>query len=156
MQVISFAWLVAKLEKISTKEKIENYGFFAQYYTMVSIRVGTLFSLIHRGHWTLLTLAYNIRGCYTFWRQCSFSFGFVCGGFVKFSMYFHNNVLWCVQRSTHKHSNWVAVDMCQISCEIQNLCDLWNLWIYCFCFVMKLQCYEVEQSFPYSYLLSLQ
>ena len=33
MQVTSFAWLNAKIEKISTKEIIENYGFFAQYYT---------------------------------------------------------------------------------------------------------------------------
>ena len=34
MQVTSFAWLNAKIEKISTKEKFENYGFFSQYYTL--------------------------------------------------------------------------------------------------------------------------
>ena len=28
MQIASFAWLNAKIEKISTKDKCENYGFF--------------------------------------------------------------------------------------------------------------------------------
>ena len=36
MQVTSFEWLNAKIEKIWTKEKFENYGFFfAQYYTSI-------------------------------------------------------------------------------------------------------------------------
>ena len=28
MQVTSFAWINAKIEKTSTKDKFENYGFF--------------------------------------------------------------------------------------------------------------------------------
>ena len=32
MQITLFAWLTAKIEKITTEEEIKNYGFFAQYY----------------------------------------------------------------------------------------------------------------------------
>ena len=36
MQVTLFVWLNAKIEKISTKDKFENYGFFfAQYYRSI-------------------------------------------------------------------------------------------------------------------------
>ena len=35
MQVTLFAWLNAKIEKTSTKDKFENNGFFAQYYITV-------------------------------------------------------------------------------------------------------------------------
>ena len=36
MQEALFAWLNAKFEKITTDDKFENYGFFAQYYTILT------------------------------------------------------------------------------------------------------------------------